>query len=520
VLCTPGAALAAPPTGDFTISPQIPLIGATVAFTPTVSDTDGDTVTVTWAYGDGTTGTAPSHEYSTRGTKTVTMTMDDGNSPPVSVSHSLRVNAPPLAEFGWSPNVAQVGDAFSFSSSSSDPEGPLASYSWNFGDGTTGPDAPTTSHTYAGAGTRTVTLTVTDSDGVSRSVSHAVRTNAPPVARFSFAVPFPNLLPGEPFNVPVLNNPVAFSGNASSDSDGSITQYAWDLNGDGQFTDQSAQSFVQPLTTPGIVNVGLRVTDSDGATGTSVVPIRVDQLPVASFTFSPTAPVAGQRVDFTSTSSDPDGTQDISSLQWDLNSDGKFGDAVGPSATRVFSTAGSYTIGLEAIDSAGLQVFQLQTLSVRIPSSAQSGSGSGTPFAIALVSKPNSAAGAASSNGPKSRLSVVAGIRVAIAGRVSDTATKITRLVVNAPPGARVTGRCKGAGCHVKRESHRAGSQGRVRLRNFERTFRVGTQIVITITKSGQIGKQIVFTTRRGQPPLRRELCLMPGARRAGKCPS
>jgi PKD repeat protein len=516
-LWAPASASAAPPTGDFTISDQVPLIGQTVSFDATVMDPDGDAVTVTWAYGDGTSASTPSHAYTAAGAKTVTMTMDDGNSGPVTVSHSLRVNAPPFAEFGWSPNVAQVGDAFSFTSSSSDPEGPLTSQTWDFGDGTqaTGPSA---SHTYAGAGTRTVTLTVTDSDGVSRSVSHAVRTNAPPVATFSFAVPFPNLLPGEPYNVPVLNNPVAFSANGSSDPDGSIVAYAWDLNGDGQFQEQSAPSFLQPLTTPGVVNVGLKVTDNDGATSTAVVPIRVDQVPVASFTFSPSAPVAGQRVDFTSTSSDPDGPQDISSLQWDLNSDGTFGDASGPTATRVFSTAGTYTIGLQAIDSVGLKVFQLQTLSVRIPGSGNSVSGSGAPFNIAVVSSPNTSSGKGTPSNP--RLNVIAGIRVAIAGRVAATTTKITRLVVSAPAGARVTGRCKGGGCHVKRESHRAGKQGRVRLRRFERTFQAGTRIIIEITKSGQIGKQITFTTRPGQTPLRRELCLPPGSRKATRCPS
>jgi hypothetical protein len=278
---------------------------------------------------------------------------------------------------------------------------------------------------------------------------------------------------------------------------------------------------LQPLTTPGVVNVGLKVTDNDGASSTAVVPIRVDQVPVASFTFSPSAPVAGQRVDFTSTSSDPDGPQDVSSLQWDLNSDGTFGDASGPAATRVFSTAGTYTIGLEAIDSVGLEVFQLQTLSVRIPGSGNSVAGPGAPFNIALVSTPNASSGKGTTSGSNSpRLSVIAGIRVAIAGRVAATTTKITRLVVSAPPGARVTGRCKGGGCHVKRESHRAGKQGRVRLRRFERTFRTGTRLVIEITKSGQIGKQIVFTMRAGQTPARRELCLTPGSHKATRCPT
>ena len=527
MLCLPASALALPPSGDFTISDTTPLIGQSVGFTATNLADDGGVgaITVSWTFGDGTSGsgTSASHPYDTPGDKGVTMTLTDADGETFTKSHSLHVDAPPVGGFDASPNPAQINQAIAFTSTGvADSDGSVIGLAWNFGDGGTA-NGPTASHAYTTSGTRNVTLTITDNDGAKTVVTRAVRTNAPPVAKFNFAVPFPNLLPGEPYNIPVLNNPVAFSGNASTDSDGSITSYAWDLNGDGQFIDQSAQSFVQPLTTPGTVNVGLKVTDNDGATATSIVPIRVDQLPVPSFTFSPTSPVAGQRVDLSSTSSDPDGAGDIAALNWDLTGSGKFTDAHGANLSVVFPTAGTYSIGLEAVDTAGLIVHRYQTLSVRVASSS-SGSGSsssgGAPFKIAIVSDggPSSSGGAKAAS--KSRLSVLGGIRIAVAGRVSKSFTKITKLVVTAPPGARVTGRCKGGGCHLKRESHRAGSSGRVRLRRFERTFRVGTQIVITITKSGQIGKQIAFTTRPGQAPVRHELCLMPGADKAKRCPA
>ena len=65
--------------------------------------------------------------------------------------------------------------------SSTDADGTIASYAWNWGDGapTTGADVRT--HTYSAAGTYTVTLTVTDDDGDTSAVTQDV-TVAPPVA--------------------------------------------------------------------------------------------------------------------------------------------------------------------------------------------------------------------------------------------------------------------------------------------------------------------------------------------------
>ncbi|MEM7307975.1 MAG: S8 family serine peptidase [Planctomycetota bacterium] len=84
-------------------------------------------------------------------------------------------NDPPTAVAG--PNQSGlVGDVFSFDGSgSSDPDGPIASYSWTFGDGGSGSGANVT-HSYSSAGTYTVTLTVsdgslTDSDTLTVTVS-------------------------------------------------------------------------------------------------------------------------------------------------------------------------------------------------------------------------------------------------------------------------------------------------------------------------------------------------------------
>jgi hypothetical protein len=76
------------------------------------------------------------------------------------------------------PTSGSVGAALTFSgSTSSDPDGTIASYAWNFGDSSTGTGA-SASHTYSAAGTYTVRLTVTDDKGATNSAESSVAITA------------------------------------------------------------------------------------------------------------------------------------------------------------------------------------------------------------------------------------------------------------------------------------------------------------------------------------------------------
>jgi PKD repeat protein len=148
------------------------------------SDPDGDPLTYSWDFGDGTAptsaGSSPnaSHVYTADGFYTAVLTVDDGVNSPRTASATVEiVNLPPVALAGGPYSGAPAG-AIQFNGSSSfDPEGDTLTYSWNFGDGTAASAASSSagiSHTYAAAGSYTAVLTVDDGVNSPQTASASV----------------------------------------------------------------------------------------------------------------------------------------------------------------------------------------------------------------------------------------------------------------------------------------------------------------------------------------------------------
>jgi PKD repeat protein len=76
-----------------------------------------------------------------------------------------------------------------FDSDSTDPDGSIVDYEWQFGDGTTASGSPTETHTFPGNGTYSVTLAVTDDDGITVTKTKAVSTGASFDLRVNFQPP-------------------------------------------------------------------------------------------------------------------------------------------------------------------------------------------------------------------------------------------------------------------------------------------------------------------------------------------
>jgi glucose/arabinose dehydrogenase/PKD repeat protein len=116
---------------------------------------------------------------------------------------------------------------------------------------------------------------------------------------------------------------VAFSATGSSDPEAGALTYAWDLDADGAYDDSTASQPSFTYTQAGTFDVGLRVTDPQGATGTDTVTVTVgsNTPPVPTIT-SPGADTrwkVGDVIEFAGTATDAeDGVLPPSALSWSV----------------------------------------------------------------------------------------------------------------------------------------------------------------------------------------------------------
>jgi len=168
-----------PPTAGFAFSPTEPTTRDVVQFTDQSSDSDGTVILWNWDFGDETTSTDrnPSHQYGDAGTYSVTLTVTDDDGGTDELSHEIIVEEAIgeiiQAIFAFSPTEPTTRDVVQFTDQSSDSDGTVTSWDWDFGDEATCTDC-NPSHQYGDAGTYSVTLTVTDDDGDTDELSHEI----------------------------------------------------------------------------------------------------------------------------------------------------------------------------------------------------------------------------------------------------------------------------------------------------------------------------------------------------------
>ena len=173
-----------PPTAHAGGPYQALTLAAVAAQGGASSDSDGTIVSYAWTWGDGSPnsgGVSASHQYARSGIYTISLVVTDNAGATATAATTATIsNRAPTANAGG-PYAVQPGVAFTANGSgSSDLDGSIASYRWNWGDGTpaTVGASATASHTYGSAGNYSLVLTVTDDEGAVATSTASVTVQA------------------------------------------------------------------------------------------------------------------------------------------------------------------------------------------------------------------------------------------------------------------------------------------------------------------------------------------------------
>jgi acid phosphatase type 7 len=180
------------PTAALSVTPSsgtAPL--AVTADASASTDAENNIATYSFDFGDGSAvvgpqaGATATHTYTTAGTYTAAVTVTDSGSLTGTASQTISVgtaNTAPTAALTASPNTGTAPlNVTADASGSTDPQGNIATYSFDFGDGSAvvGPQAgATATHSYTTAGSYTMTVTVLDTGGLSSTATASVTVSA------------------------------------------------------------------------------------------------------------------------------------------------------------------------------------------------------------------------------------------------------------------------------------------------------------------------------------------------------
>lgn len=308
----------------------------------------GNVVTWYWDFGDGTTSVQqnPTHVFIAPGTFQVTLTGTDNNGCSKDTTKLIYVSEQPNANFNHS-SPACTGFDVDFYNQSTTPNGYITSWHWYFGDGNDTlinfPDNPDVSHIYSIPGSYTVSLAVTNSFGCNDSTASIIVIGQGPEANFTTngaqcednLVQFLDISNG--FGFPIQAWYWNFGDPTSGANNTSVLQNPYHI-----------------YNNPGLYNVFLQVTSSNGCIDTISKNINIYPPPQVSFLSTPSTHCFGDTAYFAVDSSTTD-LGAITGYFWD------FGDPASGTADtsslaapwHIFTAPGIYTVTLAVADTNG-----------------------------------------------------------------------------------------------------------------------------------------------------------------------
>ncbi|MEM0372499.1 MAG: PKD domain-containing protein [archaeon] len=337
--------------------------GLTCYFNDMSRDDDGMITNWNWDFGDGYTSPAqnPQHTYASNGTYLVTLQVTDDDGAASTTTGNVVVtapaqppaNLPPVAYFTYTNSTPNT---FSFIDASTDSDGAVVSWLWNFADGTTSA-ARNPTHVFA-AGTYSVVLTVTDDDGATNSYARTITVSS--------GTSTTNRPPASVFTVSVSGATASFT-DESYDSDGTITTWYWTF-GDGATS--TVRNPTHVYTAIGSYNVTLTVTDNGGLTHSSNRTITITSLNRAPYANAGIDATTNTTTDlaFIGTGTDYDGTIVLYEWDFDYNSSKGFEADWSSASTGVtthrYTRAGTYYAYLRVTDNEGAKSTDIRVVTV------------------------------------------------------------------------------------------------------------------------------------------------------------
>ncbi|KPA14768.1 PKD domain-containing protein [Candidatus Magnetomorum sp. HK-1] len=325
---------------------QVVTPGARVHLDATASiDPDGNIEKYIWHLGNGTIieGSKITYVYTQAGCYAALLEVHDqtGHDQAVNFDETIiYVNHPPVADAGPDLLVAPDEEFILDARKSYDLDGKIVSYKWTFSDNQLASNEPVVKRHFRSPGIYTAILRITDSSNVNNSVSQdqvSIHVNHSPFAN-----------PGK--NIHTHQKQVFLDGSGSSDADGHLLSYIWDM-GDGSPL-KSGQKIWHHYASGGTYPVILTVNDGtglDNAQSSASMKIQINESPLANAGENRTV-CAGSVVIFNADGSiDPEGG--TMKYQWSFG-DNTFQNGVNP--TKTFISGGIYPVVLTVTDDSGL----------------------------------------------------------------------------------------------------------------------------------------------------------------------
>ena len=235
--------------------------GSVTSFTQNSGIGQGGVITsYNWDFGDGNNGTgfSTNHTYAAPGTYQATLIVATPQGCSDTLSQLVQVNPAPVVDSVQNLNVCYPAPA-SFGAFVSGTN--VASYNWNFGNGSTG-NGQTVSHNYSSPGTYYYNLVTTGVNGCTSTFNGTVVIERTPVAGFLSS----NGCTDQPLN---------FYDNST----GSVVSYNWNFGNGTSNVSNPTNVFTQPGTYP----VTLTVSTGQGCSDSHVQNVTINQTPDATW---------------------------------------------------------------------------------------------------------------------------------------------------------------------------------------------------------------------------------------------